>query len=207
MPTRLRPRSAGATGIAGAVAAPEVPPPAAAGMPPRAPLRLRPQRFRQMQVELPERLASPAHRLAPAVLALAAAVVLVACALLAPDGMLLPLPWEQPDRAALERNQRESLYDKIDGAAKTAFLRDGRFPDQLGQLRDSGLLSPDDLEDPRGEPLLYSAREDSYTLQATEAGKPIADADTSGSIAGNFFLDPSLLQANPQGGPPIVLLD
>ncbi|HLX06386.1 MAG TPA: DUF4388 domain-containing protein [Thermoanaerobaculia bacterium] len=206
-----RPRSAGGVGVAGtagAAVAPEVPPPAAAMQPrPGAPIRLRPQRFRQMRVEQPERVASPAHRLAPAVLALAAAIALVAFARLAPDSVLLPLPWEQSERAALERNQRESLYDKIEGAAKTAFLRDGRFPDQLGQLRDSGLLSPDDLEDPRGEPLLYSAREESYTLQATESGKAIADADTSGSIAGNFFLDPSLLQASPQGGPPIVLLD
>ncbi len=211
-PSGPRPRSAGGVGVAGtagAAVAPETPPPPAVTMQPRpgAPIRLRPQRFRQMQVEQPQRVASPAYRLAPAVLALAAAVALVAFARLAPDSVLLPLPWEQPERASLERNQRESLYDKIEGAAKTAFLRDGRFPDQLGQLRDSGLLSPDDLEDPRGEPLLYSAREDSYTLQATESGKAIADADTSGSIAGNFFLDPSLLQASPQGGPPIVLLD
>jgi hypothetical protein len=160
-----------------------------------------------MQVDRPERLVPLAHRLVAAGLALAAAAALVAATRGAPESVLLPFPWEQGERTAFVRNQRESLYDKIEAAAKTAFLRDYRFPDQLSQLRDLGLLSPADLIDPHGEPLLYSAREDSYTLQATESGKPLADADTSASISGNFFLDPSLLQSASQTGPPIVLLD
>jgi len=166
-----------------------------------------PKRFRQMQIERPGRLVPLAHRLAAAGLAVAAAAALVAASRQAPERMLLSLPWEQGERAAFVRNQRESLYGKIEAAAKTACLRDGRFPDQLAQLRDSGLLSPADLTDPGGEPLLYSVREDGYTLQATEGGKPLADADTSGSIAGNFLLDPSFAQNSPQKGPPIVLLD
>jgi Domain of unknown function (DUF4388) len=166
-----------------------------------------PSRFRQMQIERPGRLVPLAHRAAAAGLAVAAAAALVMAARQAPERVLLSLPWEQGERAAFVRNQRESLYGKIETAAKTACLRDGRFPDQLAQLRDSGLLSPADLTDPAGEPLLYSVREDGYTLQATEAGKPLADADTSGSIAGNFLLDPSFSQTSPQKGPPIVLLD
>jgi hypothetical protein len=172
--------------------------------PPAGPL---PSRFRQMQIERPGRLVPLAHRLAAASLAVAAAAALVVAARQAPERVLLSLPWEQGERAAFVRNQRESLYGKIETAAKTACLRDGRFPDQLGQLRDSGLLSPSDLTDPGGEPLLYSVREDGYTLQATDAGKPLADADTSGSITGNFLLDPSFSQTSPQKGPPIVLLD
>jgi hypothetical protein len=160
-----------------------------------------------MQVDRPERLVPLAPRLVAAGLALAAAAALLAATRGAPESVLLPFPWEQGERTAFVRNQRESLYDKIEAAAKTAFLRDYRFPDQLSQLRDLGLLSPADLIDPHGEPLLYSAREDSYTLQATESGKPLADADTSASISGNFFLDPSLLQSASQTGPPIVLLD
>jgi hypothetical protein len=160
-----------------------------------------------MQIERPGRLVPLAHRVAAAGLAVAAAAALVVAARQAPERMLLSLPWEQGERAAFVRNQRESLYGKIETAAKTACLRDGRFPDQLGQLRDSGLLSPADLTDPGGEPLLYSVREDGYTLQATEAGKPLADADTSGSSVGNFLLDPSFSQTSPQKGPPIVLLD
>jgi hypothetical protein len=166
-----------------------------------------PKHFRQMQVERPEREVSVLQRLAVAGLAAAVAVSLAVAVWRTPQSALLPFPWQQEERAAFVRNQRESLFDKIDGAAKTAFLRDGRFPDLLAQLRDSGLLSPADLYDPRGEPLRYSAREDSYTLQATEAGKPLPDGDTSGSIAGNFFLDPSLLQSSAASGPPIVLLD
>jgi hypothetical protein len=166
-----------------------------------------PSRFRQMQIERPGRLVPLAHRVAAAGLAVAAAAALVVAARQAPEGVLLSLPWEHGERAALVRNQRESLYGKIETAAKTACLRDGRFPDQLGQLRDSGLLSPADLTDPGGEPLLYSVREDGYTLQATEAGKPLPDADTSGSSVGNFLLDPAFSQTSPQKGPPIVLLD
>jgi uncharacterized protein DUF4388 len=166
-----------------------------------------PKQFRQMQIERSDRLVPLAHRVAAAGLAVAVAAALVVAARQAPERVLLSLPWEQGERAAFVRNQRESLYGKIEAAAKTACLRDGRFPDQLGQLRDSGLLSPADLTDPGGEPLLYSVREDGFTLQATEAGKPLADADTSGSIAGNFLLDPSFSQNSPQKGPPIVLLD
>jgi hypothetical protein len=171
------------------------------------PGKVLPKWFRQMQVERPDRLVPLAHRLLAAGLAVAAAAALAAASRSSPELVLMPFPWEQGERTAYVRNQRESLYDKIEAAAKTAFLRDWRFPDQLSQLRDAGLLSPADLIDPRGEPLLYSAREDSYTLQATEAGKPLADADTSASISGNFFLDPSLLQSGSQNGPPIVLLD
>jgi hypothetical protein len=166
-----------------------------------------PKRFRQMQIEEPDRQVPLAHRVAAAGLAVAVAAGLAVAAQLAPERVLLPVPWQQGERAAFVRNQRESLYDKIETAAKTAFLRDGRFPDQLGQLRDFGLLSSSDLTDPGGEPLLYSAREDGYTLQATEGGKPLPDADTSGSISGNFLLDPSVYQNSPQSGPPIVLLD
>jgi hypothetical protein len=166
-----------------------------------------PRHFRLMQLERPEREVLLRHRLAAAVLAVAAAASLIVAVWRLPQAALLPFPWQREERAALVRNQRESLFDKIDGAAKAAFLRDGRFPDQLAQLVDSGLLSFADLEDPSGGPLRYVAREDSYTLQATEAGKPLPEAETSGSIAGNFLLDPALLQSGTSSGPPIVLLD
>jgi len=142
-----------------------------------------------------------------AALALGLAALLVVVVRRAPEALPLPFPWQQGERGAFLRNQRESLFNKIDGAAKTAFLRDGRFPDRLVQLRDSGLLSPADVLDPRGEPLLYSAREDSYNLQATEAGRPLGEGEARESIAGNFFLDPTLVQSAATTGPPVVLLD
>jgi hypothetical protein len=171
------------------------------------PLPALPKQFRQMHVERADRALPLVHRLASAALAVGLAALLVAAVRVAPETLLLPFPWEQGERNAFVRNQRESLYDKIAGAAKTAFLRDGRFPDGLAQLRDSGLLSAADLDDPRGEPLLYTAREDSYTLQPTVSRKPLSDAEASESISGDFFLDPALLQSRVNVGPPIILLD
>jgi hypothetical protein len=194
-PLKLPAAAAPATPQAAAVAGVLVPPPGA----------VLPKKFRQMQLDRPVVPAS--GRLVVGVLAFGLAGLLAALVHLAPATLALPFPWERADRGAFERNQREALFNKIDGAAKTAFLRDGRFPDRLSQLRDAGLLSPDDLLDPHGEPLQYTAREDSYTLQATAGGKPLPDADASDSIAGNFLLDPTLLQNKTATGPPIVLLD
>jgi hypothetical protein len=201
-------RAAGqASAGGGAPAPPLAPPPPLKGIDPAAPQAgtTLPRKFRQMQIERPEVPFLP--RLAASCLALALAASLVAVVRRAPQTLVLPFPWEQAERNGFLRNQRESLFYKIDGAAKTAFLRDGRFPDSLAQLCDSDLLAPADLIDPLGEPLLYSAREDSYTLQATEGGKPLVDAGASESIAGNFLLDPSLVQPNAATGPPVVLLD
>jgi hypothetical protein len=194
-------------GAGPAVLTPSAPRPGWSPAPPLTPVPALPKQFRQMQIERADRGVPLVHRLGAAALAVGLAALLVAAVRVAPETMLLPFPWEQGERNAFVRNQRESLYDKIAGAARTAFLRDGRFPDGLAQLRDSGLLSAADLEDPRGEPLLYSAREDSYTLQPTEARRPLTDAEASESISGDFFLDPSLLQSRVNVGPPIVLLD
>jgi Domain of unknown function (DUF4388) len=172
--------------------------------PPAEPL---PGKFRQMEIVRREGAVPPAHRLAAVALALGLVALLAAAAGRAPETLLLPFPWERGERNAFVRNQRESLYGKIAGAARTAYLRDGRFPDQLGQLRDAGLLSAADLFDPRGEPLLFTAREDGFTLQATESGKPLRDAEDSESVSGNFLLDPALLHSPASAGPPIVLLD
>jgi hypothetical protein len=204
-------RGPGRSGLGGGARPPLASPATAAGAEPaQLPARAGggaalPKKFRQMQIERPDVPLLP--RLAVSCLALALAASLVAVVRRAPQNLILPFPWEQAERNAFVRNQRESLFYKIDGAAKTAFLRDGRFPDSLAQLCDSGLLAPADPIDPRGEPLLYSAREDSYTVQATDGGKPLADAGASESIAGNFLLDPSLFQTKAAAGPPIVLLD
>jgi Domain of unknown function (DUF4388) len=207
-PSRPRlsgPPSAKPAGSPPAAAASALPARVRAGaiVPPDAPPL--PRKFRQMQVERAEVPRLP--RLISAALALGLTVALVLVARQVPETLLLPFPWEQSERNAFERNQREALFDKLDIAAKTAFLRDGRFPDQLSQLRDAGLLSPVDLRDPGGEPLLYTAREDSYTLQATEGGKALADAEASESITGNFLLDPNLVQSGTNSSQPIVLLD
>jgi hypothetical protein len=192
-------RSGAVPFAAGMDAMPAVPPDASSGA-----LAAK-GKFRQMRIE---RTAMPlGPRLAAAALAVTVALLLAVAPRQFPASLALPFPWQLPERGVLVRNQREALFDKIDLAAKTAYLRDGRFPDRLSQLRDAGLLGAGDLQDPRGGPLLYSAREDSYSLQASEAGRPLADTEADESIAGNFLLDPSLLQTGPATGPPIVLLD
>ncbi len=165
-----------------------------------------PAKFRQMRIERTG-MVPGSERLVVGLLALALVGLVVGVVRRLPQAVPLPFPWQQAERGTLVRNQRESLYNKIDRAAKTAFLRDGRFPDRLSQLAESGLLSPADLVDPDGEPLRYTAREDSYLLQAVAAGQPVADSEVSESIAGNFLLDPNLLQNHDPTGPPVVLLD
>jgi len=163
--------------------------------------------FRQMKVEArpapPRSLGWVGRTLA----ALLAALV-VASLLRVPDALMIPFPWQQREREALVRDQRASLYLKIDRAAKTWFLLKGSFPDRLQDLVAAGLLSSDDLQDPEGRPLRYAAAEESYTLQPLAGGKPVPDAETTDAITGNFLLDPEFLNAPPETtAAPLVLLD
>jgi len=163
--------------------------------------------FRKMKVE--PRPATP-HALGWVGMGLAAllAVLAVTAVLRVPDALLLPFPWQARAREDLARERRSALYLKIDHAAKTWFLLRGSFPDHLEDLVAARLLSASDLEDPQGHPLLYAAREDSYTLEPAEDGKPILGAETSEAITGNFLLDPEFLNIpNDSTAQPLVLLD
>lgn len=102
------------------------------------------------------------------VLALALVGVLVVLVLRWPTHLVLPFPWQGDQRVALERQLRASLYLKIDRGAKTYFLLEGHFPENLQTLVGLRLLSPWDLEDASGKPLAYSAREESYVVQPIE---------------------------------------
>ncbi|HVR97682.1 MAG TPA: DUF4388 domain-containing protein [Thermoanaerobaculia bacterium] len=163
--------------------------------------------FRKMTVERP--VGAPVFlRLMPALLAAGLAVLLGAVLLTRPGALLLPFPWQDGERAAVIRDQQESLYLKIDRAAKTFFLLEGRFPDGLGQLRDAGLLATEDLRDLRGRPLQYTPAEESYLVQPIEAGQPAAGEGASEAVSGNFLLDPEFLSVTSESsGQPLVLLD
>jgi hypothetical protein len=124
-----------------------------------------------------------------------------------PGDVVLGFPWEAADRAAIQREQRLAQSIKIDRAAKTFYLLEGRFPDSLGQLVDGGLLSAGDLEDPEGRPLQYTSREESYSVSPVSGGKAIQEMETSQGISGNFLLDPQLLVPARNTTAPIVLLD
>ena len=163
--------------------------------------------FRQMKVEarpVPPRSFGWVGRTLAALLA----AVVVVSLLRLPDTLMIPFPWQQREREDLVRDQRASLYLKIDRAAKTWFLLKGSFPDHLQDLVAAGLLSSDDLQDPEGRPLRYAAAEESYTLQPLAGGKPVPDAETTDAITGNFLLDPEFLNAPSEStAAPLVLLD
>lgn len=140
----------------------------------------------------------------PALLAL----LLVAVLVLAPGAIVLPFPWQDAEREALAREQRASLYMKIDRAAKTFFLLEGRFPERLSQLQEAGFLSALDLRDPQGRDLQYQKTEESYTLQPMENGKPVEGTEMTEAITGNFLLDPEFLATPAESSAvPLVLLD
>lgn len=160
--------------------------------------------FRKMTVEAPEARPSVLPRVAAAVLATLALLVIV----LAPAAVVVPFPWQQEERLDLAREQRASLYLKIDRAAKTWFLLEGRFPERLSQLVEAGFLSPGDLADPQGRPFQYSATEESYTLHPLVEGEPLSGEEATEAITGNFLLDPGFLTLPAESSAqPLVLLD
>jgi hypothetical protein len=163
--------------------------------------------FRKMRVEAP-----PAEAVRRPALARVAAVLLGALLVVvlfrAPGAVVVPFPWQGEERLALGHEQRSALSLKIDRAAKTWFLLEGRFPERLSQLVDAGYLAPGDLVDPVGLPLQYSAGPESYTLQPTRSGKAVAGTETTEAITGNFFLDPEfLILPEETAAQPLVLLD
>jgi hypothetical protein len=163
--------------------------------------------FRRMRVEAPPAEAVRRPALARVAAALLAALLL-AVLFRAPGAAVIPFPWQGEERLALAHEQRASLSLKIDRAAKTWFLLEGRFPERLSQLVQAGYLSPGDLVDPEGHPLQYAVTEESYTLQPTKAGKPVPGGETTEAITGNFFLDPEFLTLPEESAAqPIVLLD
>ena len=143
-------------------------------------------------------------------------VAAIALALLArPGASLLPFPWQDGQRTTLERQLRQSLFLKIDRAAKVYFLVMAHYPDSLDDLVDFGLLSPADLDDPAGYRLAYSTDEVGYRIdalnpRATAGGTDRGAAEglsTTESITGDFLLDPQWLRVAATEEAPLVLLD
>ena len=160
--------------------------------------------FRKMKVEAAEVPRPVLVQILAAILATLALLLLV----LAPAAVVIPFPWQDAERLALAGQQKASLYQKIDRAAKTWFLLEGRFPERLSQLVEAGFLSPGDLSDPQGRPFHYSFTEESYTLQPLVDGKPVPGEETTEAITGNFLLDPGFLSLPTESSAqPLVLLD
>ncbi len=161
--------------------------------------------FRQMTVETQE--GTPLSFL-PWLLAAGLAVILGIALLNRPEALILPFPWQTRERADVAQDQRASLYLKIDRAAKTYFLLEGHFPANLAALQKAGLLAGGDLNDPQGHAFHYGATEESYSIEPLQGDQPIAGAETSEAITGNFLLDPEFLNVPTEStAPPLVLLD
>ena len=141
-------------------------------------------------------------------LAVAGLLAVLAVPFHAWSGLLLPLAWQQDLRAHVERDQRTSLYERIDRAARTYFLLEGHFPDELLELVEVRVLPMHALHDPEGHFLAYSTDDVTYALQPMEGGEPVQQLSVREGIGGDFLLDPEFLNL-PQGAEkaPLVLLD
>jgi hypothetical protein len=141
---------------------------------------------------------------------LAAALVglLVAAAVWRSGRVFFPLPWQGEERDIFERTQRTAQFLKIDRAARTHFLVEGRYPDDLSRLVAIGTLDPRDERDAAGRRLAYSTDGVSYTLQPVERGEALAELGSTEGITGDFLLDADFLKI-PRGRDeaPLVLID
>ncbi len=141
------------------------------------------------------------------VLPLAAMVLLVAVLSWGPNLILYPGFWLEPERLAFEQQTRMSVYLKIDRAAKTFFLLEGRFPEDLQTLVARNLLSSGDVVGSGGRLLRYHPGDRGYRIP------PAADGIDPGinqpeAIAGDFFLDPEyVVRVSAEVEMPLVLLD
>jgi hypothetical protein len=125
-----------------------------------------------------------------------------------PRFLALPYPWQTGARETMERAQRAALYGKIDRAARTFFLLEGRYANELEGLAAMRLLAPRDLTDPDKRPLAYSTDGLSYTLQPVASGEPVEGLGAHEAITGDFLLDPEFLKGPVKSGSqPLVLLD
>ncbi len=143
-------------------------------------------------------------QVAPLMVLLALAVVVV----WRPNSLVYPFFWLESERLELEKQRRSSVYMKIDRAAKTFFLLEGRFPDDLHTLVTRGLLSPEDVVGSGGRILSYLPGDRGYVIRpgATDGTDP--GVSKVEAIAGDFFLDPEFAIHLPdRGPPPLVLLD
>ncbi len=147
-------------------------------------------------VERRRRIAAPAARTAPLLGAVLALAVLLATGL-APWRLLLPMPWHADLRQALEAEREAAEFVRVDRAARTFFLLEGRFPESLTELHEPPLLPAGELGG-----LTYSSTAGSFSL-----GRPGSGAARTEGIAGNFLLDPEFQATSSRREPPLVLLD
>lgn len=120
--------------------------------------------------------------------------------------LLLPFPWQGGLREAFDsERERLSIY-KVERAATTFFLLEGRYPEDLVMLASDRLLAPEALADASGRRFAFSAGPASYVIQKVAPDARV-ESGWSGAIAENFLLDPQFLVAEKTSEPALVLLD
>ncbi|MEM1203633.1 MAG: DUF4388 domain-containing protein [Acidobacteriota bacterium] len=124
-----------------------------------------------------------------------------------PSSVLLPFPWQEVPRGTLERQVRQSLFQRLDRGAKTFFLMEAHYPDSLIEVRDAGLVSDVDLEDPARHEFDYSTDGVSYSILLRRRGQQVEGLGTTEAITGDFLVDPQFLSSAATAQPPLVLLD
>ena len=139
-------------------------------------------------------------------LGLMVAVLLVLVALRSPLRLPLPLPWQVADRTELEEALRVSIYQKVDRAAKTYYLIEGRFPNDLERLVEWDLLSAAELIDPLSRPLAITPQAESYVVQPVDNGRPVDSAASTEATTGNLLLDSRYLAPGEVSEEPAVVL-
>ncbi len=134
-------------------------------------------------------------------------VALVAVVMIDPGRFLLPFPWQGGLRQALLDEQTSAAYLKVDRAAKTWFLLEGQFPEQLSELGANGYLVASDRVDPAGRPLGYAAQIASYLVYPLGEGDPAPGSSRTEPITGDFLLDPEFITPPTAPITPLVLLE
>lgn len=136
-------------------------------------------------------------------LGLAAATLLIVVLVTFPAHFLLPTSAEH--RAELEESRRNAAYAKIERAVRSYALIDTRLPEQLEELTQLHMLSPEEVRGPLGQPLLYEVKGLVYTLRPLLTEE---DAAFTGSLLGDFLRDPALVTDRETGlEAPLELLD
>ena len=139
-----------------------------------------------------------------------AAVLLVGLALafaFRPVAILLPFPWFETPRVAIERDLRQSLYLDFDRQAKTYFLITAHYPDSFKEVVDWGLLGSGDLRDPAAYSLEYSGADVSYTIKVKDGDTVVEGLGTTEAITGDFLVDPQFFRTGAAAESPLVFLD
>lgn len=181
--------------------------PAGGAVQPFAPLP-RPTSRDEAVAARPRRTASVVPAWLTLAVGLALAAALIVALVLDPGTFLLPLPWQHGERLALESVQRQTTFTAVDRAAKTFFLIENRFPEDLDRLVEMSLLEPEDRFDPSGARLEMTARDDSYELRPAAGEDGLEEVASVEAITGDFLLDPEFFDDAAGGArQPLVLLD